>query len=115
MARLAGLKLIWRRLPSTRRPRRDARCASKVPEPEPASDCFEYVGSFRARDPEAGIISILAMRVYKDVDNTKDVDYDGMIMPDHAPHIAGDARNRQAYAFEFGYIAALIQLMHQEG
>jgi hypothetical protein len=35
--------------------------------------------------------------------------------PDHAPRIAGDPGGRQAFAFEFGYIAALIQLMNQEG
>jgi hypothetical protein len=28
---------------------------------------------------------------------------DGMIMPDHAPTIAGDKGHRQAFAFEFGY------------
>ena len=38
-----------------------------------------------------------------------------MMMPDHAPRIAGDTGGRQSFAFEFGYIAALIQLMHQEG
>ena len=51
---------------------------------------------------------IRAMRVYKEVG------YDGMIMPDHAPRIEGDTGVRQAFAFEFGYIAALIQLMKQE-
>jgi mannonate dehydratase len=48
---------------------------------------------------------IRALRVYKDVG------YDGMIMPDHAPRIAGDQGGRQAFAFEFGYIAALMQMM----
>ena len=69
-----------------------------------------HILKFQETFPDNGDVDMIrAMRVYKDVD------YDGMIMPDHAPHIAGDARNRQAYAFEFGYIAALIQLMHQEG
>jgi len=49
------------------------------------------------------------MRVYKEVD------YDGMMMPDHAPRIPGDEGGRQAFAFAFGYIAALIQLVNQEG
>ncbi len=35
--------------------------------------------------------------------------------PDRAPRITGDQGGRQAFAFEFGYIAALIQLMNQEG
>jgi hypothetical protein len=32
-----------------------------------------------------------------------------MIMPDHAPSIRGDEGHRQAFAFEFGYIAALLK------
>jgi mannonate dehydratase len=43
-----------------------------------------------------------AMRVYKEIG------YDGMIMPDHVPKIAGDPQGLQAYAFTFGYIKALI-------
>ena len=43
-----------------------------------------------------------AMRVYKEVG------FDGMMMPDHVPSIAGDARGFQAFAFTFGYIKALI-------
>ena len=64
---------------------------------------------FQETFPDDGDVDMIrAMRVYKEVD------YDGMIMPDHAPHIAGDTGGRQAFAFEFGYIAALIQLMNQE-
>jgi len=51
---------------------------------------------------------IQAMRVYKEVG------YDGMIMPDHVPKIEGDPGGRQAFAFAFGYIQALIQLVSQE-
>ena len=43
------------------------------------------------------------MRVYKEVG------YDGMLMPDHVPTIEGDAGGRQAFAFAFGYIQALIR------
>src|SRR5499426_2456036 len=43
-----------------------------------------------------------AMRVYKEIG------YDGMLMPDHLPKIAGDPQGLQAYAFTFGYIKALI-------
>jgi mannonate dehydratase len=48
------------------------------------------------------------MRVYKEVG------YDGMIMPDHAPRIDGDTRGEQAFAFAFGYIQALIQMANGE-
>ena len=46
------------------------------------------------------------MRVYQEVG------YDGMIMPDHAPQIDGDANKAQAFAF--GYIQALIQMVNGE-
>ena len=52
---------------------------------------------------------LAALRVYKEVG------YDGMIMPDHVPQVQGDAQGRQAFAFCFGYIQALIQLVSQEG
>jgi mannonate dehydratase len=32
-----------------------------------------------------------------------------MIMPDHMPQTVGDANGRQAFAFGYGYIKALIQ------
>jgi mannonate dehydratase len=51
---------------------------------------------------------IRAMRVYKEVG------YDGMIMPDHVPQIEGDTGGAQAFAFAFGYIQALIQLVNGE-
>jgi len=37
-----------------------------------------------------------------------------MMMPDHVPKIEGDAGERQAFAFAFGYIQALIQMVSQE-
>jgi mannonate dehydratase len=49
-----------------------------------------------------------ALRVYKEVG------YDGMIMPDHVPHIEGDTGHAQAFAFAFGYIQALIQVVNSE-
>jgi len=49
-----------------------------------------------------------AMRVYKEVG------YNGMIMPDHVPKIAGDAGGLQAFAFSFGYIKALIAAVNAE-
>ena len=42
------------------------------------------------------------------------VGYDGMIMPDHAPSIPGDAGSAQAFAFAFSYIQARIQLVNSE-
>jgi mannonate dehydratase len=50
-----------------------------------------------------------ALRVYKEVG------YDGMIMPDHVPKIAGDTKGHQAFAFTFGYIKALIAALNAEG
>jgi mannonate dehydratase len=35
-------------------------------------------------------------------------------MPDHVPHIEGDAQGAQAFAFAFGYIQALIQVINGE-
>ncbi len=37
-----------------------------------------------------------------------------MIMPDHAPQIDGDTNKAQAFAFAFGYIQALIQMVSGE-
>ena len=44
-----------------------------------------------------------ALRVYREVG------YDGMLMPDHVPRIEGDAGGRQAFAYTFGYIKALLR------
>ncbi len=49
-----------------------------------------------------------ALRVYKEVG------YDGMLMPDHVPSIAGDTRGAQAFAFTFGYIKALLTAVAAE-
>jgi mannonate dehydratase len=35
-------------------------------------------------------------------------------MPDHVPKIEGDEGGRQAFAFAFGYIRALIQGVYAE-
>ena len=58
---------------------------------------------FRETFIDDGDVDMLkAMRVYKEIG------FDGMMMPDHVPTIAGDARGLQAFAFAFGYIKALI-------
>ncbi len=65
---------------------------------------------FQETFPDDGDVNMIqAMRVYKEVG------YDGMIMPDHVPKIEGDTGGRQAFAFAFGYIQALIQMVSQEG
>jgi mannonate dehydratase len=67
------------------------------------------VGDFQETFPDDGDVDMIrAMRVYKEVG------YDGMIMPDHVPQIQGDERGAQAFAFAFGYIQALIQLVNSE-
>lgn len=66
--------------------------------------------AFRESFPDDGDVDMLrALRVYREVG------YDGMIMPDHVPHIDGDAGGAQAFAFAFGYIQALIQMVRREG
>lgn len=66
--------------------------------------------NFRESFPDDGDVDMIrCLRVYKEVG------YDGMIMPDHAPQIEGDVRQAQAFAFAFGYIQALIQLVGGEG
>jgi mannonate dehydratase len=37
-----------------------------------------------------------------------------MLMPDHVPRIPGDTGGYQAFAYSFGYINALIQMVNQE-
>ena len=49
-----------------------------------------------------------ALRTYKEVG------YDGMLMPDHVPSVAGDARGAQGFAFAFGYIKALLAAVAAE-
>jgi mannonate dehydratase len=39
----------------------------------------------------------------------REIGFDGMIMPDHVPQIAGDTGGQKAFAFCFGYIQALLQ------
>jgi mannonate dehydratase len=65
--------------------------------------------NFQETFPDDGDVDMIkAMRVYKEVG------YDGMIMPDHAPQIEGDTGRAQAFAFAFGYIQALIQLVNSQ-
>jgi mannonate dehydratase len=64
--------------------------------------------NFQETFPDDGDVNMVqAMRAYKEVG------YDGMIMPDHVPHIEGDTGGAQAFAFAFGYIQALLQTVNQ--
>jgi mannonate dehydratase len=64
---------------------------------------------FRETFIDNGDVDMLeAMRAYRDVG------YDGMMMPDHVPAIAGDDRRLQGFAFAFGYIKALIAAVAAE-
>ncbi len=66
--------------------------------------------NFQETFPDDGDVDMLkALRVYKEVG------YDGMLMPDHVPHIEGDPGGAQAFAFAFGYIRGLIQAVNAEG
>jgi mannonate dehydratase len=65
--------------------------------------------NFQETFPDDGDVDMpRALRVYKEVG------YDGMIMPDHVPHIEADTGGAQAFAFAFGYIQALIQVVNAE-
>jgi mannonate dehydratase len=65
---------------------------------------------FRETFIDDGDVDMLqAVRVYKEVG------YDGMLMPDHVPKIAGDTAGAQAFAYTFGYIKALIRAVDAEG
>jgi len=64
---------------------------------------------FRETFIDDGDVDMLAaLRVYKEVG------YDGMLMPDHVPRIAGDAGGAQAFAYTFGYIKALMRAVDGE-
>lgn len=44
----------------------------------------------------------------------RDVGYDGMVMPDHVPQHPAPGSDEQAFAFAYGYIRALIQMLEDE-
>jgi mannonate dehydratase len=65
---------------------------------------------FQETLPDDGDVDMpRALRVYREFG------YDGMIMPDHVPHIAGDPGGHKAFAFCQGYIQALLQTLRAEG
>jgi mannonate dehydratase len=65
--------------------------------------------SFQEVWPDDGDVNFLkAIRVYQEVG------YDGMIMPDHVPKMEGDTQSGQAFAYCYGYIRALLQMVEAE-
>jgi mannonate dehydratase len=61
---------------------------------------------FQETFPDAGSVNMIdAIRTYQEVG------YPHMLMPDHVPEIPGDKGGAQAFAFAFGYIQALIQML----
>lgn len=63
--------------------------------------------NFQETFPDDGDVDMpRALRTYKEVG------YDGMVLPDHVPHIEGDERGRAAFCFAFGYIRALLQTVN---
>jgi mannonate dehydratase len=65
--------------------------------------------NFQETFPDDGDVNLLkAARVYQEVG------YDGMLMPDHVPKIDTDTDGKQAFAFAFGYIQAVIQMLKLE-
>jgi mannonate dehydratase len=66
--------------------------------------------NFSETFPDNGDVNFInCIRAYKEVG------YDGMLMPDHVPRIEGDTGGRQAFAYCYGYIQALLQLVKMEG
>ncbi len=63
-------------------------------------------GNFRETYPDNGSVNMIdCIRTYQQVG------YEYMLMPDHVPQIPGDTRGAQAFAYAFGYIQALLQML----
>jgi mannonate dehydratase len=60
--------------------------------------------SFRESFPDDGDMDMPAV-----IDALRDTGYKYMVMPDHAPTLSGDNQQQVAFAFCYGYIAALLQ------
>ena len=63
--------------------------------------------NFRETFPDNGSVNFVEV-----IKTYKNVGYDGMLMPDHVPKVQGDEGSRQAFAYCFGYIQALIQSVY---
>jgi mannonate dehydratase len=66
--------------------------------------------SFTETFPDNGDINFVrALRVYHDLD------YDGMLMPDHVPQATNDPNGLQSFAFAYGHIRGLLQSLEYTG
>ncbi len=64
---------------------------------------------FQETFPDDGDVDMVrALRTYQEVG------YDGMVMPDHVPQVPGDTGGLQAFAYCFGYILAMLQVVQGE-
>ena len=64
---------------------------------------------FQETLPDDGDVNMPhALRTYREIG------YEGMIMPDHVPTIEGDPDRYKAFAFCFGYIQALLQVLRDK-
>jgi mannonate dehydratase len=64
---------------------------------------------FEETFPDNGSVNMVkAIRTYREVG------YDGMLMPDHAPNLDVPDGNAQAFAFEYGYIRGLLQAVYTD-
>ena len=52
------------------------------------------------------------MDVYVLIGALKEVGYPHIVVPDHAPQHRDPGSFEQAFAFQFGYIKAMIQAVH---
>jgi len=59
--------------------------------------------------PDEGV-----MNMYTLIKTLKEVGYPHMVVPDHAPQHPAPGSFEQAFAFQFGYIKAMIQAVHSE-
>ncbi|OLP61634.1 mannonate dehydratase [Xaviernesmea oryzae] len=60
--------------------------------------------SFRESFPDDGDIDMAAV-----IDVLRETNYAYMVMPDHAPTLSGDNQQQVAFAYCYGYIAALLK------
>ena len=67
-------------------------------------------GDFREVYPDNGDVDM-----YRAMQTLKEVEYPYLVMPDHMPMHPDDPNRRQAYAFGFGYIKAMIQAVDRAG
>lgn len=66
--------------------------------------------SFMETFPEEG-----DMDMWKSLQAYAEVGYQHMIMPDHVPQLSGRDPENTAFAFSYGYIAALLQVLGSKG